>query len=94
MWYPDYGEIYVCLHKGLTQDQKETMIKKIVENQLLAQNRTHYVEILHQCLVLSRILDDGVKFENKFNNFHYKYTFKLDYFDQPMKCTQKACSPC
>lgn len=86
MWYPDYGEIYVCLHKGLSVDQKETMIKKVVENQLFYKNRTHYVEILHHCLVLSRILEDGVKFENKFNNFHYKFSFKLDYFDQPTKC--------
>ena len=90
----DYGEIYVCIHKGLTVDQKETMIKKVIENQLFLQNRTHYIEILHHCISLSRILDDGVMFENNFSNYHYKYSFKLDYFDQPMICTRKACSPC
>lgn len=87
----DYGEIYVGLHKGLSKDQKETMIRRAIENQLLAKSRAHYVEIYTHCLALSRLLDDGVRLENNFNNFFYRYTFIIDY---PYSNKTNSCLPC
>lgn len=76
----DYGEIRVCIHHGLTIDQKLTMIKYAMENQLFSSNRRHYIEILNHCYAISKILDDGVSFVNDFKNIEYRYVFKLDYF--------------
>lgn len=83
----DYGNIHVRLQKGLEKDQKITCIKNTVENQLFARNRQHCIEILRCCFAIVNVLDDGVPFENKFNNFVFKYTLKLDYFDSK-KCLQ------
>ncbi len=76
----DYGKIHVRLHKGLDKDQKLTMVKLAVENQLFTQNREHCIEILRHCFAFVNILDDGVPIENNFNNFLYKYSFKLEYY--------------
>lgn len=76
----DYGEIYVRLHKGLSFDQKMSMIRMAVENQLLTANRIHYIEILHHCLSIVNILDDGVPILSSKNGYLYSYTFKLDYY--------------
>lgn len=80
MYYSDYGEIKLYIHKGLSKDQKETMIKLAIENQLFTKNRMHYIDILDQCLALSRMFDDGVPIKNCINNYIYSYTFNLMYF--------------
>lgn len=81
----DYGEICLKIHTGLSIDQKLTMIKLAVENQLFPANRRHYIEILNHCYAISKILDDGVPFTNEFNNFQYKYKFKIEYITHPTK---------
>lgn len=71
----DYGEIRVQIHKGLTLDQKVTIIKNAVENQLITDNRSHYIEILDKCISVSNVLDSS--FEILFIN-QYKFKFKMD----------------
>lgn len=69
----DYGIIHVRFHRGLSLDQKVTIVKLAVENQLLVTNRTHYIDILDKCISIAKIMDDP--FEFSFNN--YKYIFKF-----------------
>ena len=76
----DYGTINVTLHRGLSLDQKMTMIKNAVENQLFTRNRNHYNEILDQCIAISKIIDDGIPVVNRLNNYIYKYSFFLNYY--------------
>lgn len=72
----DYGVIQVRFHRGLSLDQKVTMVNLAVENQLLVKNRTHYIDILDKCVSISKIIDDS--FEFLFSNFEYSFKFKMD----------------
>lgn len=80
-------KIHVTLHKGLSEDQRETIIKLAVENQVMA--REEYISVLNNCIAISKFFKDGVPFEHNFDTF----VFSVDYY-QPMIHIQKVCSPC
>ena len=73
----DYGTINVSFHPGLTYDQKATIVKQSVCNQLLTTNRKHYIEILDDCTEMSNILEDLPIIIRRFED-GYTYVFKLD----------------
>lgn len=52
----DYGTISVRLLPGLTWDQKVTIVKMCVENQLITIDRSHYIEILHHCIEMMKVM--------------------------------------
>jgi hypothetical protein len=72
----DYGTIRVTLHPGLTFDQKATIIKQTVENQLVTSDRSHYINILHDCTEMTRVIGDAT-FSIKWVIYgKYQYVFE------------------
>jgi hypothetical protein len=72
----DYGIIRVTLHPGLTFDQKSTIIKQSVENQLVTSDRSHYIAILNDCLEMSRVIDTYPFSIKWFISGKYQYVFE------------------
>jgi hypothetical protein len=51
----DYGIITICFPDGpLTDDQRLSIVNMSVENQLVTSDRSHYVDILHDCKEFSK----------------------------------------
>lgn len=74
----DYGTIVVFLQEGLSYDQRISIIKTNVENQLLTHNRSHYIEILNQCIEISKLAETSAPFSINWNLSEYKYTFRIE----------------
>ena len=72
----DYGTIQVVLLPNLTDDQKYTIIKQVVENQVFARNRTHYNQILNQCTNIA-IENPNISMSIKFIMAEYVYVFNI-----------------
>ena len=75
----NYGVIQVTLHRGLTDDQRCSIVRTAVENQLLTKNRGHFNQILNHCLEMSK-LDAPVKIDWKILD-RYAYSFILSYYE-------------
>jgi hypothetical protein len=73
----DYGTIQVHFLPGLTYDQKYTIIKQHIENQIFTKNRMHYNEILEQCTEIMKLIENT--FTISWNLPTYKYTLKIEY---------------
>lgn len=73
----DYGIIQVRLLPNLTDDQKYTIIKQVVENQVFSRNRTHYNEILNRCTNIV-IENPNISINIKFIMAEYVYLFKIN----------------
>jgi hypothetical protein len=73
----DYGTIQVVLLPNLTDDQKYTIIKQVVENQVFARNRTHYNQILNQCTNFV-IENPDISINIKWIMSEYVYSFKVN----------------
>ena len=74
----DYGTIRIQLLPNLTDDQKYTIIKQHVENQVFAHNRTHYNQILDQCKCM--VLENpDLDIEINWNFREYMYTMSVSY---------------
>lgn len=74
----DYGTISVCLHPGMTYDQRCSVMRLSLDNQLETNNRNHYNEILNQCL---DVLSDNDDVTIDWNMRDYKYTLKVTTFE-------------
>ncbi len=72
----DYGTIQVVLLPHLTYDQKYTIIKQMVENQVFTKNRTHYNQILNQCTIA--IENPNISMNIKWKMPEYTYTLKIN----------------
>lgn len=72
----NYGTFKVHhLLPHLSLDQRVTIVKRSVENQLVTDNREHRIEIMHQCIEMSKI------FSSVPMNIHIKmkaYEYKLE----------------
>jgi hypothetical protein len=77
----DYGTIQVTFHKGLTWDQKASIVKMSIDNQLVTNSREHYNEIMNQCLDLIRMIGDVPFSINCKICEKYMYTFTVEFFD-------------
>lgn len=75
----DYGTILVHFLPGLTYDQKYTIVKQNLENQVFTKNRTHYNEMLNQCTEMMKLIENA--FTINWNLPGYKYTFRIEYLD-------------
>lgn len=75
----DYGTIIVKLHRGLSFDQKMTMLFMTLDNQLHTENRTHKNTITQVCTTLLQTVDDGVPFGFVSKGSFYTYTFVVVY---------------
>jgi hypothetical protein len=73
----DYGTIHVRLLPNLTDDQKYTIVKQVVENQVFSQNRNHYNQILNQCTNFV-IENPDISMNIKWKLPEYVYSFKID----------------
>jgi hypothetical protein len=75
----DYGTILVHFLPGLTYDQKYTIVKQNLENQVFTKNRMHYNQMLEQCTEMMKIIENS--FTINWNLPGYKYTFRIEYLD-------------
>jgi hypothetical protein len=75
----DYGTILVHFLNGLTYDQKYTIVKQTIENQIFTKNRMHYNEILDSCTEMMKIIENS--FTINWNLPGYKYAFRIEYLD-------------
>lgn len=73
----DYGTFVVYLHPGLSLDQKVTIVKHAVENQLVTNERSHSIEIMHQCIEMSKIFDVPMNINIKMKEYSYKLELSL-----------------
>lgn len=75
----DYGTIRVQFLHGLTWDQKASILKMSVENQLVTNNREHYIQILNECLSFAQILTgEDYPFSMKWSIVgKYQYVFEV-----------------
>lgn len=76
----DYGTIRVQLLPGLTWDQKASIVRMSVDNQLVTNNRTHYNQILNKCLGYAQIVEDEsitLKLKSIGGECPYVYEFQL-----------------
>ena len=71
----DYGTFTAYLHPCLSLDQKITIVKQSVENQLITTNRKHSIDILHQCIVMSKLFSVPMNIRIKMKE--YSYTLEL-----------------
>ena len=72
----DYGTFVVYLHPFLSRDQKVTIVKQSVENQLVTSNKKHSIDIMHQCIVLSEIFSVDMNISVKMKEYEYKLELK------------------
>ena len=72
----DYGTFTVYLHPLLSLDQKVTIVKQSVENQLVSSDRKHSIEITHQCIEMSKIFSVPMNISIKMNEYSYKLELK------------------
>ena len=84
----DYGTIVVFFQKGLTYDQRASIVHVNVENQLLTSDRKHFIEIMNQCLEISKIVEND-PFTITWNFREYRYKFSVEMVDNEspsLKC--------
>lgn len=74
----DYGTISIFMHHGLSHDQRCSVVRQNVENQLVTSNRTHFNEILHNCTEISKL---EVPVTVSWNVSAYRYILKIEMFD-------------
>lgn len=73
----DYGTIRVQFLPGLTWDQKVSILKMSVDNQLVTSNRSHYNNILNDCIEMVRVINQP-PFSIKWSIFgKYQYVFEV-----------------
>ena len=72
----DYGTFTVYLHPLLSLDQKVTIVKQSVENQLVSSDRKHSMEIMHQCIEMSKIFDVPMNISIKMKEYSYNLELK------------------
>lgn len=72
----DYGTFTVYLHPFLSLDQKVTIVKQSVENQLVTKNRNHSIDIIHQCIEMSKIFSVPMNISIKMKEYEYKLELK------------------
>lgn len=77
----DYGTIRVHLLPGLTWDQKATIVQLSVENQLVTSNRSHYIQILHNCIEMLKNIEDEPFSIKWCINGKYKYVYEVLYMN-------------
>jgi V8-like Glu-specific endopeptidase len=78
----DYGTIRVLLHPCLDYDQRVTIVKQSVENQLITEKREHFIEILHQCTKLSERIGN---LTINVQTYEYRYTLILYSYEDDRK---------
>lgn len=73
----DYGTIRVRLHPGLSWDQKATIVKMSVDNQLVTDDRRHYIQILSHCTDMLKVIVDE-PFSIKWSiDGKYRYVYEV-----------------
>lgn len=73
----DYGTIHIYVHPHLDIDQLVSIVKQSVENQLITDDRSHFIEIQHQCIEFSKLFYKNVPFVIEFKMNKYTYTLKI-----------------
>ena len=82
----DYGTIIVFFQRGLTYDQRASIVSVNVENQLLTSDRRHFIEIMNQCLEISKLVEND-PFTIAWNFREYRYKFSVEIVESPaFKC--------
>lgn len=72
----DYGTIVVRFHENLTYDQKATIVRQSIDNQLCTEDRMHYIEILGESINMCKFIDDPDEIRLTFKD---KYTCVLKF---------------
>lgn len=68
----NYGTFRVHFHPHLSFDQRVTIVKQSVDNQLVTNKREHYIDIMHQCIEMSKIFSVPMNIHIKMKEYEYK----------------------
>lgn len=75
----DYGTIRIVFHDNLTYDQKATIVRQSIDNQLCTDDRMHYIEILGESINACKFIDKPI--DIKYNNGVYQYTLVFEFYE-------------